>query len=184
MCICDSLFWIRTARNFFLGDKILAYHLFSSHCMKTYFPWLILILISKFTFNRVKLIIEEIEREELAWREDLYSSDRKFAEYYNVSSILLYFLPWLIPLHFTWKFFWRSKVLEQILGMLIKLVKDVKLRHQHKYVSLKYIFASLFCTHKHSLLDFLKKFANNVVFHRMNYIRFGYAKDVRPWVLN
>ncbi|KAK6124587.1 hypothetical protein DH2020_041667 [Rehmannia glutinosa] len=31
----------------------------------------------------VKLIIEEIEREELAWREDLYSSDRKFAEYYN-----------------------------------------------------------------------------------------------------
>ncbi|KAK4398529.1 AUGMIN subunit [Sesamum angolense] len=33
--------------------------------------------------ERVKLIIEEIEREELAWREDLYSSDRKFAEYYN-----------------------------------------------------------------------------------------------------
>lgn len=57
--------------------------------------------------ERVKLIIEEIEREELAWREDLYSSDRKFAEYYNV--------------------------LEQILGVLIKLVKDVKLRHQHKY---------------------------------------------------
>lgn len=34
--------------------------------------------------NRVKLIIEEIEREEAVWREDLYSSDRKFAEYYNV----------------------------------------------------------------------------------------------------
>ncbi|KAK4439792.1 AUGMIN subunit [Sesamum alatum] len=61
--------------------------------------------------ERVKLIIEEIEREELAWREDLYSSDRKFAEYYNV--------------------------LEQILGVLIKLVKDVKLRHQHKYDELQ-----------------------------------------------
>ncbi|KAK4491727.1 hypothetical protein RD792_002499 [Penstemon davidsonii] len=33
--------------------------------------------------ERVKLIIEEIEREELASKEDLYSSDRKFAEYYN-----------------------------------------------------------------------------------------------------
>ncbi|PIN08665.1 hypothetical protein CDL12_18751 [Handroanthus impetiginosus] len=61
--------------------------------------------------ERVKLIIEEIEREELAWREDLYSSDRKFAEYYNV--------------------------LEQILGVLIKLVKDVKLRQQHKYDELQ-----------------------------------------------
>ncbi|GER32941.1 HAUS augmin-like complex subunit [Striga asiatica] len=64
-----------------------------------------------FIYNRVKLIIEEIEREELAWREDLYSSDRKFAEYYNV--------------------------LEQILAVLIKLVKDVKLRHQHKYDELQ-----------------------------------------------
>lgn len=35
-------------------------------------------------FIRVKLIIEEIEREEAALREDLYSADRKFAEYYNV----------------------------------------------------------------------------------------------------
>ncbi|KAL7087917.1 hypothetical protein ACP275_13G097700 [Erythranthe tilingii] len=61
--------------------------------------------------ERVKVIIEEIEREELAWREDLYSSDRKFAEYYNV--------------------------LEQILAVLIKLVKDVKLRHQHKYDELQ-----------------------------------------------
>ncbi|KAL6570824.1 AUGMIN subunit 4 [Orobanche gracilis] len=61
--------------------------------------------------ERVKLVIEEIEREELAWREDLYSSDRKFAEYYNV--------------------------LEQILGVLIKLIKDVKLRHQHKYDELQ-----------------------------------------------
>ncbi|KAF8116730.1 hypothetical protein N665_0015s0101 [Sinapis alba] len=57
--------------------------------------------------ERVKLIIEEIEREEAALREDLYSADRKFAEYYNV--------------------------LEQILGVLIKLVKDLKLEHQHKY---------------------------------------------------
>jgi HAUS augmin-like complex subunit 4 len=31
------------------------------------------------------LIIEEIEKEEAALREDLYSADRKFAEYYNVS---------------------------------------------------------------------------------------------------
>ncbi|KAG9146743.1 hypothetical protein Leryth_005072 [Lithospermum erythrorhizon] len=57
--------------------------------------------------ERVKLITEEIEREEAAWREDLYSLDRKFSEYYNV--------------------------LEQMLGVLIKLVKDIKLQHQHKY---------------------------------------------------
>ncbi|KAF5730546.1 hypothetical protein HS088_TW19G00137 [Tripterygium wilfordii] len=57
--------------------------------------------------ERVKLIIEEIEREETALQEDLYSADRKFAEYYNV--------------------------LEQILGVLIKLVKDLKLQHQHDY---------------------------------------------------
>nr|XP_043628714.1 AUGMIN subunit 4 [Erigeron canadensis] len=57
--------------------------------------------------ERVKLIIEEIEREEGALREDLYSADRKFAEYYNV--------------------------LEQILGVLIKLVRDLKLQHHHKY---------------------------------------------------
>ncbi|KAJ0481722.1 putative HAUS augmin-like complex subunit 4 [Helianthus annuus] len=61
--------------------------------------------------ERVKLIIEEIEREEGALREDLYSADRKFAEYYNV--------------------------LEQILGVLIKLVKDLKLRHQHQYDALQ-----------------------------------------------
>lgn len=59
----------------------------------------------------MKLIIEEIEREETALREDLYSADRKFAEYYNV--------------------------LEQILGVLIKLVKDLKLHHQHKYDELQ-----------------------------------------------
>ncbi|KAI3708521.1 hypothetical protein L2E82_37722 [Cichorium intybus] len=61
--------------------------------------------------ERVKLMIEEIEREETALREDLYSADRKFAEYYNV--------------------------LEQILGVLIKLVKDLKLQHQHKYDELQ-----------------------------------------------
>ncbi|XP_050220442.1 AUGMIN subunit 4 [Mercurialis annua] len=61
--------------------------------------------------ERVKLIIEEIEREEAALREDLYSADRKFAEYYNV--------------------------LEQILAVLIKLVKDLKLQHQHKYDNLQ-----------------------------------------------
>ncbi|CAL5332937.1 unnamed protein product [Camellia sinensis] len=35
----------------------------------------------------VKLIIKEIEREEAALREDFYSADRKFAEYYNVLNI-------------------------------------------------------------------------------------------------
>ncbi|KAF5461103.1 hypothetical protein F2P56_020924 [Juglans regia] len=61
--------------------------------------------------ERVKLIIEEIEREEAALQEELYSADRKFADYYNV--------------------------LEQILGVLIKLVKDLKLQHQHKYDDLQ-----------------------------------------------
>ncbi|CAN1242955.1 AUGMIN subunit 4 [Linum perenne] len=61
--------------------------------------------------ERVKLITEEIEREEASLREDLYSADRKFGEYYNV--------------------------LEQILGVLIKLVKDLKLQHQHKYDELQ-----------------------------------------------
>lgn len=61
--------------------------------------------------ERVKLLIEDIEREEAALRDDLYSADRKFAEYYNV--------------------------LEQILGVLIKLVKDLKLDHQHKYDELQ-----------------------------------------------
>ncbi|KAG6529734.1 hypothetical protein ZIOFF_011948 [Zingiber officinale] len=60
--------------------------------------------------ERVKLIIEEIEREEAVLLEDLYSMDRKFAEHYNV--------------------------LEQILGVLIRFVKDLKLQHQHQYVSL------------------------------------------------
>lgn len=36
--------------------------------------------------NRVKLIIEEIEREEAVLLEDLNSMDRKFAEHYNVCS--------------------------------------------------------------------------------------------------
>ncbi|CAK9146120.1 unnamed protein product [Ilex paraguariensis] len=34
--------------------------------------------------ERVKLIIEDIEREETALQEDLYSVNRKFVEYYNV----------------------------------------------------------------------------------------------------
>ena len=33
------------------------------------------------------MIIEEIEREEAALREDLYSADRKSAEYYNVGEL-------------------------------------------------------------------------------------------------
>ncbi|TQD90964.1 hypothetical protein C1H46_023485 [Malus baccata] len=61
--------------------------------------------------ERVKLITEEIEREEEALQEDLYSADRKFSEYYNV--------------------------LEQILGALVKLIKDLKLHHQHNYDELQ-----------------------------------------------
>ncbi|KAK1285455.1 hypothetical protein QJS10_CPB20g02064 [Acorus calamus] len=49
----------------------------------------------------------EIEREEAALQEDLYSADRKFGEYYGV--------------------------LEQILGVLIKLVKDLKLQKRFQY---------------------------------------------------
>ena len=33
------------------------------------------------------MIIEEIEKEEEALRVDLYSADRKFAEYYNVGEL-------------------------------------------------------------------------------------------------
>ncbi|CAO2045129.1 unnamed protein product [Urochloa humidicola] len=57
--------------------------------------------------ERVKLIIEEIEKEEAHLLEDLASMDRKFAEHYNV--------------------------LEQILAVLIQFVKDKKLEHQHQY---------------------------------------------------
>lgn len=45
-----------------------------------------------FHLFRVKMIIEEIEREEAALREDLYSADRKFAEYYNVGEVELIYL--------------------------------------------------------------------------------------------
>ncbi|KAJ7541491.1 hypothetical protein O6H91_10G062100 [Diphasiastrum complanatum] len=57
--------------------------------------------------ERIKLAVEVIELEESALLEDLYSIDRKFSEYYNV--------------------------LEQILAVLLKLVKDCKLQHQHQY---------------------------------------------------
>lgn len=46
-----------------------------------------------FCLIRVKFIIEEIEREEAALREDLYSADRKFAEYYNVCNKQFIFSP-------------------------------------------------------------------------------------------
>ncbi|KAJ0966741.1 hypothetical protein J5N97_023658 [Dioscorea zingiberensis] len=61
--------------------------------------------------ERVKVIIEEIEREEAVLLEDLNSMDRKFAEHYNV--------------------------LEQILGVLIKFVKDLKLQHKHEFDELR-----------------------------------------------
>lgn len=37
-----------------------------------------------FPFDRVKLITEEIEKEEAHLLDDLASMDRKFAEHYNV----------------------------------------------------------------------------------------------------
>ncbi|CAA6653711.1 unnamed protein product [Spirodela intermedia] len=61
--------------------------------------------------ERVKLITEEIEREETFLLQDLYSMDRKFAEHYSV--------------------------LEQILSVLVKFVKDLKLQHQHKLDELR-----------------------------------------------
>ncbi|XP_020576589.1 AUGMIN subunit 4 [Phalaenopsis equestris] len=61
--------------------------------------------------ERVKLIIEEIEREEALLLEDLYSMDRKFAEHFNV--------------------------IEQILEVLIKFVMDLKLQHQHEFDELR-----------------------------------------------
>ncbi|KAH7301657.1 hypothetical protein KP509_23G036700 [Ceratopteris richardii] len=61
--------------------------------------------------ERIKSVMEEIESEEAALVEDLYSADRKFAEYYNV--------------------------LEQILGVLLRMVKDFKLQHQHQYDGLR-----------------------------------------------
>ncbi|KAG6544604.1 hypothetical protein Mapa_014026 [Marchantia paleacea] len=57
--------------------------------------------------DRVKVAVETIEAEEWALLEDLFSADRKFSEYYNV--------------------------LEQILGVLLRLVKDFKLTHQFQY---------------------------------------------------
>lgn len=57
--------------------------------------------------ERVKLAVEDIEAEEAALLEDLYAADRKFSEYYNV--------------------------LEQILAVLLRLVKEFKLQHQHDY---------------------------------------------------
>lgn len=42
------------------------------------------------------MIIEEIEREEAALREDLYAADRKFAEYYNVGEAKLIYLIYAI----------------------------------------------------------------------------------------
>nr|CAD1840767.1 unnamed protein product [Ananas comosus var. bracteatus] len=61
--------------------------------------------------ERVKFIIEAIEKEEALLLDDLSSMDRKFAEHYNV--------------------------LEQILAVLFKFVKDLKLQHQHQYDELK-----------------------------------------------
>ncbi|PKU63617.1 hypothetical protein MA16_Dca026687 [Dendrobium catenatum] len=61
--------------------------------------------------ERVKLIIEEIEREEALLLEDLYSMDRKFAEHFNV--------------------------IDQILEVLIKFIMDLKLQHQHEFDELR-----------------------------------------------
>ncbi|KAL3695566.1 hypothetical protein R1sor_009642 [Riccia sorocarpa] len=57
--------------------------------------------------DRIKSSVDTIEAEESALLDDLFSADRKFSEYYNV--------------------------LEQILGVLLRLVKDFKLAHQFQY---------------------------------------------------
>ncbi|OEL15250.1 AUGMIN subunit 4 [Dichanthelium oligosanthes] len=76
--------------------------------------------------ERVKLIIEEIEKEEAHLLEDLASMDRKFAEHYNV--------------------------LEQILAVLIQFVKDKKLEHQHQYDDLKKTWLIKRCRTMHAKL--------------------------------
>ena len=107
-------------------------------------------LSSLFSLGRVKLIIEGIEKEESLLLEDLASMDRKFAEHYNVSlhrqtnflNITLVASPfYLMQIHSlkSVKIFvavQTSKVLEQILAVLIQFVKDKKLEHQHQYVRL------------------------------------------------
>jgi HAUS augmin-like complex subunit 4 len=83
-----------------------------------------------FPFDRVKLIIEEIEKEEAHLLEDLASMDRKFAEHYNV--------------------------LEQILAVLIQFVKDKKLEHQHQYDDLKKTWLIKRCRTMNAKLSYLE----------------------------
>ncbi|KAI3739531.1 hypothetical protein L2E82_29938 [Cichorium intybus] len=102
------------------------------------------------TYRRVKLMIEEIKREESALREDLYSADRTFAQYYNV--------------------------LEQILGVLIKLVKDLKLQHQHKYDELQKTWLCKMCETMSAKLRVLEHILLLRLTHRnqfQHYIRYG-----------
>ncbi|KAL6848359.1 hypothetical protein ACP4OV_021653 [Aristida adscensionis] len=80
--------------------------------------------------ERVKLIIEEIEKEEALLLEDLSSMDRKFAEHYNV--------------------------LEQILAVLIQFVKDKKLEHQHQYDDLKKTWLIKRCRTMNAKLSYLE----------------------------
>jgi HAUS augmin-like complex subunit 4 len=80
--------------------------------------------------ERVKLIIEEIEKEEAHLLEDLASMDRKFAEHYNV--------------------------LEQILAVLIQFVKDKKLEHQHQYDDLKKTWLIKRCRTMNAKLSYLE----------------------------
>ncbi|KAG8076546.1 hypothetical protein GUJ93_ZPchr0006g41864 [Zizania palustris] len=80
--------------------------------------------------ERVKLIIEEIEKEEALLLGDLASMDRKFAEQYNV--------------------------LEQILAVLIQFVKDKKLEHQHQYDDLKKTWLIKRCRTMNAKLSYLE----------------------------
>ncbi|KAJ3693949.1 hypothetical protein LUZ60_009429 [Juncus effusus] len=80
--------------------------------------------------ERVKLIIEEIEKEEASLLDDLSSMDRKFAEHYSV--------------------------LEQILSVLVKLVKDLKLQHQHQYDEMRKTWLCKRCQTMHDKLRVLE----------------------------
>ncbi|AQK67902.1 AUGMIN subunit 4 [Zea mays] len=107
--------------------------------------------------ERVKLIIEEIEKEEAHLLEDLASMDRKFAEHYNV--------------------------LEQILAVLIQFVKDKKLEHQHQFDDLKKTWLIKRCRTMNAKLRltiyiYIYYFDSSYLEHHL--LRDTYTKDTVP----
>ena len=73
-----------------------------------------------------------------------------------------------------------NQVLEQILGVLIKLVKDLKLQHQHKYVSISNLLI-------YSIVRFcwyLSLLVYSVFFFSFFYIRFSYPSWIELTVFS